>query len=170
MMLHPEVQDLRTAIAYLEQDPAEILRIREEVDPKYQLGAIAEKLYGGPGLIFEKVKGFDVPVVSNLFSKGRLAKLFGTTPDRLASKLIEAVRATLATPLAPQIVATGPCKEVIVRENIDLNAMFPIPWLTPRDCGNYLGASLIVCKDAETVERIMFWARGTVRSAEKLHL
>ncbi|MBI4318076.1 MAG: UbiD family decarboxylase, partial [Chloroflexi bacterium] len=135
-----------------------------------ELAAIAEKAYGGPALVFENVKGFSIPVVSNLFSKGRLARLFDTRPEDLPERLIQAVRGTIRNPMPPQVVATGPCKEVVIRDGIDLNALLPIPWATSRDCGNYLGASLIICKEPETGERIMFWARGTVRSPEKLHL
>ena len=60
--------DLRDFIAALEQR-GELVRIRTEVDPVLEMTEIADRTLrrGGPALLFENPKGFDTPVLVNLF-------------------------------------------------------------------------------------------------------
>ncbi len=59
---------LSQAIADLEAH-GHLLRITEEVDPYLQMAEIQRRVFaaGGPALYFERIKGSDVPAVSNLF-------------------------------------------------------------------------------------------------------
>ncbi len=61
-------KDLRDFIAVLEQR-GELVRITTEVDPNLEMTEIADRTLraGGPALLFEKPKGFDTPVLANLF-------------------------------------------------------------------------------------------------------
>ena len=46
----------------------------------------------GPAMVFNNVKGYDMPVVAGvLASRKRTALLLGSTPERLAFDLIEAL-------------------------------------------------------------------------------
>ena len=60
--------DLRDFIAALEQR-GELVRIRTEVDPKLEMTEIADRTLraGGPALLFENPKGYNTPVLANLF-------------------------------------------------------------------------------------------------------
>ena len=41
------------------------------VDPHLEVAAIMKKLDGGPALLFDKVDGYDIPVVGKLFQSAR---------------------------------------------------------------------------------------------------
>jgi len=67
---------LRSCLARLEKQ-GELVRVRREVDRRFELSAVAKKLDGGPAVLFENVRGFSMPV------------LVGTegTKDRVAGNL-----------------------------------------------------------------------------------
>lgn len=67
--------DLRDFIALLEQR-GELVRIKQEVDPYLEMTEISDRTLRakGPALLFENPKGYDVPVLCNLFG----------TPERVA--------------------------------------------------------------------------------------
>ena len=69
-------QDLRDFIEQLERN-GELLRIRHPVDPYLEMTEICDRTLrsGGPALLFENAKGFDIPVLANLFG----------TPERVAA-------------------------------------------------------------------------------------
>ncbi|MCB1701684.1 MAG: UbiD family decarboxylase, partial [Halioglobus sp.] len=64
--------DLRDFIAALEQR-GELVRIAAEVDPVLEMTEIADRTLrrGGPALLFENPKGFNTPVLVNLFGTER---------------------------------------------------------------------------------------------------
>ncbi|MDI6978646.1 UbiD family decarboxylase, partial [Serratia sp. Se-RSBMAAmG] len=68
-------QDLRDFLALLEQR-GELKRITQEIDPELEMTEIADRTLraGGPALLFENPKGYDMPVLCNLFG----------TPKRVA--------------------------------------------------------------------------------------
>ena len=61
-------RDLRDFIAGLERD-GQLKRIGVEVDPKLEMTEICDRVLkqGGPALLFEKPKGYNMPVLGNLF-------------------------------------------------------------------------------------------------------
>lgn len=67
--------DLRDFLSLLEQR-GELKRIKHEIDPDLEMTEIADRTLraGGPALLFENPKGYDMPVLCNLFG----------TPDRVA--------------------------------------------------------------------------------------
>ncbi|MCB1666805.1 MAG: 4-hydroxy-3-polyprenylbenzoate decarboxylase [Porticoccaceae bacterium] len=67
--------DLREFITFLE-NRGELKRISVEVDPVLEMTEICDRTLraGGPALLFEKPKGYDIPVLGNLFG----------TPERVA--------------------------------------------------------------------------------------
>ena len=67
--------DLREFIAFLEQQ-GELVRISQEIDPYLEMTEISDRTLRakGPALLFENPKGFNTPVLCNLFG----------TPERVA--------------------------------------------------------------------------------------
>ncbi|MCW8911218.1 MAG: UbiD family decarboxylase, partial [Gammaproteobacteria bacterium] len=65
-------KDLRDFIQQLEQQ-GELKRISLEVDPYLEMTEICDRTLRaeGPALLFENVKGSDVPVLANLFGTPR---------------------------------------------------------------------------------------------------
>ena len=68
-------KDLRDFLALLESK-GELKRISQEIDPYLEMTEISDRTLraGGPALLFENPKGFDIPVLCNLFG----------TPKRVA--------------------------------------------------------------------------------------
>ena len=68
-------KDLRDFISQLESI-GELKRITAEVDPNLEMTEICDRVLrsGGPALLFENAKGYNTPVLGNLFG----------TPERVA--------------------------------------------------------------------------------------
>jgi 4-hydroxy-3-polyprenylbenzoate decarboxylase len=86
-MATPNYKDLRDFIHMLEAR-GELKRIKQEIDPNLEMTEISDRTLkaGGPALLFENPKGFDYPVLTNLFG----------TPERVAmgmgEETVEALR------------------------------------------------------------------------------
>ena len=72
------IDDLRSYIAALEAN-GQLHRVRTEVDWKFELCHVSKvnEEQKGPALMYENVKGYDIPVFTSAF----------TTPQRLAIAL-----------------------------------------------------------------------------------
>src|SRR4030067_581712 len=94
--------DLREYLEELEKKGL-LKRIRTEVDPDLEVAEIQDRLVrsGGPAVIFEKVKGYSMPVVGNLFgTRERVALGLGVTEEDLGE--IGKFIAMLQRPEAPE--------------------------------------------------------------------
>ena len=73
----PYTPDLRGFIEYLEKEhPEHVVRISREVDPKFGVSGILERLERDgkfPLVIFENVKGSKIPLVANMHCELRAA-------------------------------------------------------------------------------------------------
>ncbi|MBA2604788.1 MAG: UbiD family decarboxylase [Acidobacteria bacterium] len=82
---------LKACVLDLERN-GQLVRVREEVDPRLEMAAIHLRVHerGGPALLFEKVRGCRFPAASNLFGTLERARfLFRDTLGRVKS-LVEA--------------------------------------------------------------------------------
>jgi UbiD family decarboxylase len=78
----------------------EVVEVKAEVDPRLELAEIHRRVIGkaGPVLLFRKVKGSDLPVVTNLFGTMERATLaFGDRPRHFIERVVEAAE-TLVPP------------------------------------------------------------------------
>ena len=148
-------KDLRGFIRTLEQEaPNLLVRIRKEVDVKYEMPALINKLGGGladslgtiatPALLFENVKGYDMPVITNIFGTRRLAAIaLGVNEHSLSESFHSAER----HPIEPKKVESGPVKDVIMRgDDVDLTR-FPIVTHCEKDIGAFINAGVMLTKD-----------------------
>jgi UbiD family decarboxylase len=83
-----KMKDLRSILAEFEEKlPREFVRVTKEVDPKYEISAVVKKLDlmgKHPVVLFENVKGYDIPVLCNTdttWSKFGLA--LGCPPEKV---------------------------------------------------------------------------------------
>lgn len=115
-------------------------RIRAEVDPVHELGAISyESLrQKGPALFFENISGYDTPLATNILSTDSMVgEAFGVHGN--LHQLFDAVVDGMTHPVAPVVVESGPCKEIILRgEEADLTT-FPTPTWHELDVAPYFG-------------------------------
>ena len=127
--------DLREFIAQLEAR-GELKRITAEVSPRLEMTEICDRVLraGGPALLFERPKGYDIPVLANLFgSVGRIAATMGLS-DVKDLKEVGKLLAYLKEPeppkgladlwekfplfrqvlnMAPKERSSGPCQEIV---------------------------------------------------------
>jgi 2,5-furandicarboxylate decarboxylase 1 len=124
-------QDLQSFLRYLEENyPDEVLRISREVDPVFEATAILwalenERRY--PVVIFENIKGSDIPVVTNVHASfPRLALALGLPIDATPRDFgLEYMRRE-ENPIPPVLVdnAQAPCKEIILTgDDVDVTKL-----------------------------------------------
>jgi 4-hydroxy-3-polyprenylbenzoate decarboxylase len=159
-------KDLRDFIKFLEER-GELKRISAEIDPVLEMTEICDRTLkaGGPALLFENPRGFNIPVLGNLFG----------TPERVAMGMgkenLHALRelgellAFLKEPEPPKgikdlwdnrgkfkqilnmpadVVKKAPCQdEVISGSNVDLGKL-PIQTCWPGDAGPLITWPLVI--------------------------
>jgi len=133
-------------------------------------GARATLKPGGPALLFENPKGSDIPVLINQFgSERRMRMALGVDSlDEVADRIRQFMdvksphgfldKIKMLPMLAemgkffPKTLATGPCKEVIRKENFDLKHL-PILQCWPQDAGRFITLPCVVTRDPKTGKR-----------------
>lgn len=164
--------DLRSFVQALESQ-GQLRRIKVEVDPELEISAIADRVskspspeglvgapatdpihggLGGQGLLFERVKGSNVPLAINLFgSYERMRIALGCRNfESLADKVQKVIKPQPPTNLvekmkmlpelakiagyAPKRVKRGICQEVVHTDSADLSSL-PIIKCWPHDGG-----------------------------------
>ncbi len=165
-------RDLRGFIELLE-NRGQLRRISALVDPDLEIAEISNRLLrsGGPGLIFENVKGCDFPVAVNLMGTvericwamnmerpeeleglgQKLSMLQQPKPPKKISQavdfgkvLFDVVKAKPGRGLFPA------CQQVVIDEDeLDLNRI-PMIRPYPGDAGKIITLGLVITKDCET--------------------
>ena len=166
--------DLRDFIAQLEQR-GELKRIAVEVDPHLEMTEICDRVLraGGPALLFEKAKGYAMPVLANLFGtpqrvalavardaeqSGEWRQVLGDV-GRLLAYLKEpeppkglkdawhklpVLKQVLN--MAPKMISTPACQEVVLEgEAVDLTRL-PIQTCWPGDAAPLITWGLTVTR------------------------
>ncbi|MEM0330239.1 MAG: UbiD family decarboxylase, partial [Archaeoglobaceae archaeon] len=159
-------RDLREFIEKLESSN-ELARIKVEVSPELEITEVTDRVVksGGKALLFEKPKGYSIPVFINAFGtkKRMLMALeisdFDEIRERILSILklrpssfidmmegLESLKDLIA--IAPKKVSDAPCKEKRA-ESLD---KFPILKCWPKDGGKFITLPVVITKDPESGE------------------
>ncbi len=171
--------DLRDWIKALDR-AGELKRVRTEADPILEITEIADRvsksrddqgIVGGKALLFENVKGYPgSQLLINQFGSARRMRL-ALEVDSL-DDIAERVRGFMDVkspqgfldkvkmlPMLaemgkffPKTVATGPCKEVIKRDNFSL-LDFSILQCWPKDAGRFITLPCVITRDPKTGKR-----------------
>jgi 4-hydroxy-3-polyprenylbenzoate decarboxylase len=164
-------RDLRDFIRKLEQ-AGELKRISAEVDPVLEITEITDRVTkaGGPALLFEHPKGSRMPLLINMLGSERRINLalevekLSDVADRINSYLALQSPQGLMDKLKmlpklaeigaffPKTVKSGPCKEVIRKDNFSLHE-FPVLKCWPQDGGRFITWPLVITKNPETGKR-----------------
>ena len=165
-------RDLRGFIKILEER-GQLQRIKALVDGDLEIAEISNRMLqgGGPGLLFENVKGSPFPVAVNLMGTvericwamnmqqpeeledlGRkLAMLQQPKPPKKVSQAIDFGKVLFDVVKAkPGRDFFPPCQQVVIEESdLDLNT---IPMIRPYagDAGKIITLGLVITKDCET--------------------
>lgn len=131
-------------------ETGDLVEIRRQADPYLEIAQVINKLDGKP-LLFSQVKGSDYRVVAGVCSARRYFALdLGVEPERLLAVLSEA----LAHPVAPALLDSGPCQEVVETE-ADLRTL-PILTHLATDGGPYVTSGVSVIKDPDYGRNVSF--------------
>ena len=96
--------DLRAFLDQLRKD-GDLRVVEAEVDARLEAAEIHRRVIaaGGPALLFSRVRGSELPLVTNLFGTARRAELaFGRRPGRLIRRVVELAE-TLLPPTAGKL-------------------------------------------------------------------
>ncbi|WP_341328808.1 4-hydroxy-3-polyprenylbenzoate decarboxylase [Methylotuvimicrobium sp. KM2] len=160
--------DLRDFIAQLEKQ-GELKRIQYPADPVLEITEICNRTLQqeGPALLFEKPKGHSIPLLGNLFGTPHRVAM-GMGADSVESlREIGKLLAYLKEPeppkgfrdaldkipvfkqvlnMAPKIVKSPPCQEVVLEgDEIDLGN-YPIQTCWPEDAAPLITWALVITK------------------------
>lgn len=167
--------DLREFINALEARGM-LKRIKTPVDCNLEITEITDRVSKMEGkknvaLLFENVKGYDMPVLMNAFgSMERLALAFGVNDiEEIPNELREILRLPYISlqnkmdlihiiPTAkrainfPKYVKKAPCQEVVITDNPTLDK-FPILKCWPQDGGPFITLPLVFTRNPKTGKR-----------------
>ncbi|BAU23482.1 hypothetical protein THC_1103 [Caldimicrobium thiodismutans] len=162
-------ESLQEFLKILEKE-GELYRVKEEVSPELEITEITDRTVKacGPALLFERVKGHKIPVVTNLFgSYKRLCLALGVNSlEELSEKLLNFIEIGEAEGLLgklkllpklfqaknvfPRKVDHAPCQEVVLKgDEVDLFKL-PILKCWPKDAGPFITLPCVITKDPET--------------------
>ena len=165
-------RDLRGFIKQLEQR-GQLRRISASVDSDLEIAEIANRMLqrGGPGLLFENVKGSPYPVAINLLGTvervcwamnmespqeletlgKKLALLYQPRPPKKVSQAIDLGKVLFDVLRAkPDRDLFPVCQQVVLKgDDVDLTTL-PMLRVYPGDAGKVMTLGLMITKDPET--------------------
>ena len=160
------MMDLREFLKVLEEEH-ELQKIKVEVDPKHELGAICKihnERPNSPALLFESVKGHKIPVVGQLLaSDRRVALALGLSQENVFDETVQRA----SNPIAPKLVSKGASQDIVFEgADVDLTKL-PLCTNNPRDGGPYITAGHVIIKDPEygmnlSIYRMMLVSKNEV--------
>ena len=158
-------RDLNEFISDLEKK-GELLHIKQPVSPYLEITEITDRVCKehGPALLFENVRGYNIPVLTNAFgSYRRMCLALGVNrleeigeeidhffqaeaPDSLIKKLKLIPKLKRLSNVFPKLVKKAPCQEVVLMDkDVDLGK-FPILHCWPKDGGPFITLPLVFTK------------------------
>ena len=163
-------RDLRGFIKLLEER-GQLQRIQALVDPDLEIAEISNRMLqaGGPGLLFENVKGSSFPVAINLM--GTVERICWAMNMQVPQELetLGKKLGMLQQPKPPKKISQAvdfgkllfdvlkakpgknffpPCQQVVI-DDVDLNQL-PLIRPYPGDAGRIITLGLVITKDVET--------------------
>jgi len=161
-------KDLRSFAAALEA-AGQLKRVKVEVDVDLEIAEILRRVtYSrGPAVLFEKVKGYQIPVLGNAFgSLNRMRMALGTDSfEELGKRITNILKMEIPSTFldkirsistlrelssyAPRMVKRGSVMDVIEAEKPSLSFLPAIKsW--PKDAGRFITFGLVVTKNPES--------------------
>ncbi|MBI4591269.1 MAG: menaquinone biosynthesis decarboxylase [Candidatus Rokubacteria bacterium] len=162
--------DLRQFVSHLESR-GELRRVTVPVTRDLEIGEITDRISKGPllhnaALLFERVEGFEMPVLINAFgSARRMAWALGVEdlnelsarveklldlrmPGTFVEKLRKLGDLFDLAKAGPKRVSAAPCQEVVETRSPTLKSL-PILRCWPKDAGTYITLPLVFTRDPE---------------------
>jgi 4-hydroxy-3-polyprenylbenzoate decarboxylase len=158
--------DLRDWIALLERE-GELVRVGAEVDPHLEITEIVDRTVkaGGPALLFERVRGSELPLLINQFgTERRMCLAFGVDsldelgarvtdvvemqpPQGLRDKLEGLKKLKSIADSRARVVKSGPCQEIVLTgDDVNLD-LLPIQHCWPGDPAPFVTLPAVITRD-----------------------
>ncbi len=141
--------DLGGCIEYLEKS-GNLVRVKSEVDPEFELAGIAKQYEGKKCIFFERVKGSPYPVLMGLlWNRDIVGSLFGVPREEVPFVIARAIGAWKKDKQAhvSPVLEKGPANEV-VEAKVDLTKL-PVPVHALKDGGRYFDSAVVVVRNPE---------------------
>ncbi len=163
--------DLRSLIELLDSN-GELIRVKAEVDPEYELGALLRQAeQQGKACWFERVRNATLPAVGGVMtSPKRHALGIGKPADALARPGSHAalLRTARENPIKPMLVEAGPVSDVVLTgDQIDMTAL-PIPKFFSGDSHKFITAGIGFSMDAASGHQNVGFYRQPVIDAQHI--
>ncbi|PKM76782.1 MAG: menaquinone biosynthesis decarboxylase [Firmicutes bacterium HGW-Firmicutes-15] len=165
-------KDLHEFVKVLE-DKGELLRIKTLVDPELEITEITDRVSKayGPALLFENVKGSDMPLLINAYGSPermalslkveklddigneitKLLQLTDNVPDSLLGKVKMLPILAQLSSYFPKTIKNGSCQEVVCMEpSLD---KLPILKCWPDDAGKFITLPQVYTRDPRNGKR-----------------
>ncbi|MGA2314765.1 MAG: UbiD family decarboxylase [Thermodesulfobacteriota bacterium] len=139
---------LKDFIEYL-KDHGELLTLSTPLAPKFEISTILSELgkKEAPAILFEKVRGYEFPVVGNLLgTKKRLSMALGVNRENFfenaLTRLDKRIPPVLVKDRTPKIIVTK-------KEKVDLLKLLPILTHYANDSGPYITSGITSARDTK---------------------
>jgi UbiD family decarboxylase len=158
------------------QGAGQLSQVQCEVDSNLELGAITRVNLGlaGPALLFDNIKDFQDTISTRFMTCGmsnktQLTLLLGLDSSTSDKDVIRHLKDTYSNPVAPNIVASSPVKENILKgDAIDLS-QFPAPIWQELDGGRYIDTFCgVITKDKYNGRENIGLYRGQVLDKNRI--
>ena len=128
----------------------DLLSISAPLDPKYEISAVLSELgkKDAPAILFEKVKGYQLPVVGNLLgTRRRLSLALGIDPE----KLFDEFPKRMEKKLPPVLIRDASSRKVFKKgRGMDLTKLLPALIHYAKDSGPYITSGFSSGRNPET--------------------
>ncbi|MBD2857496.1 4-hydroxy-3-polyprenylbenzoate decarboxylase [Spongiibacter sp. KMU-158] len=161
-------RDLREFIKHLEAE-GELKRITQPVDPNLEMTEICDRVLraGGPALLFENPKGYNVPVLANLFGTEKRVAMGMGQKDIEALHEVGELLAFLRQPdppkglrdawsklpifkqvlnMGPKMVSKPACQDVVIKDDAVNLHLLPIQTCWPGDVAPLVTWPLVITR------------------------
>ncbi|GAB6066137.1 menaquinone biosynthesis decarboxylase [Aquifex pyrophilus] len=183
-------RDLHDFIKALERE-RELVRIKEPLSPILEITEVTDRVCkmpgGGKALFFENPRGYDIPVITNLYgSEKRIKMALGyenledigwklyrilkpEIPKTFLEKLKKLPELKKLNDAIPKLVKKGKVQEEVIMGDVNLEEL-PILKCWPKDGGRFITFGQVITKDPESGIRNVGLYRLQVLDKDKLAL
>ena len=163
--MNNEINDLRSAIAYLRKIPGQVLETDRKVDAKAEIsgiyrhigarGTVKRPTKTGPMMLFNNIEGFPNAraAIGVVASRERVGYLLGTAPEELGRFYVDSLLHPVKPVSIPQEKAL--CQEEVFLASdpdFDIRKIVPGMMTTPEDGGPYITMGLCYAHDPDDEE------------------
>ncbi len=162
------MKTFREVLAWLERN-GDLATVSREVDPRHELTAVLRRMQAtqNKALRFDRVKGSDIPVATNLFGFRRaIAASLDLEEGQLLKRLV--ALEGRKTPTEP--VTDAPVQEVVKIGDIDVARDLPQIVYAEHDGGAYITAGVLIAPHPVTGVYNASWNRCQLVGEEKLRV